>query len=149
MECIEKFAAVRRSDSQNNIFQGAGLDTPEGAYCMCDSTSDAFIRFAQAAGYTGKLKRYDFDCDSARNPDPSLYQRGQHPSANYRRSSWHAIVETEEFLLDFTAKQYHHDACYPHITSREVAGIPKFGGHVDLDDVHANQIAAAAAAGGL
>jgi hypothetical protein len=124
MKAIEKFAETRR----------ANLDTPGGAYCMCDSTSDAFIRFAQEeCDLTIELNRYDFDLDtitvggdrivavpSPRNPDPTLYQRGKHPVAEFHRAGWHAIVETPEFYLDFTARQYHQDACYPHIISKQL-----------------------------
>jgi hypothetical protein len=148
MTCIQKFADLRRSDGGSPIYEGNGLDTPKGAYCRCDRTSDAFITFAKAAGYNGRLERYDFTLGDARNPDPTLYQLGQHPTEVYRRSSWHAIVETEYFLLDFTAKQYHQDACYPHIISHAVSDIPKFGHHVSTDDIHADAIKAAAAAGG-
>jgi hypothetical protein len=148
-EVIEKFADMRRSDGGSYIFQGSGLDTPEGAYCMCDATSDAFIKFARENGYTGRLERYDFDVYTLRNPDTSLYRSGQHDAAKWHCASWHAIVETEEFLIDFTAKQYHSQACYPHIISRKIAGIAVFGEKpIDLDDLHAEQIGAAAAAGG-
>jgi hypothetical protein len=113
------------------------LDNPWGAYCMCDSTSTAFIRFAREAGYTGRLAMYEFDIHSERNPDPTLYQVGQHPTEGYRRARWHCIVETEEFLLDFTAKQYHHEVGYPYLISRKVANVPVFGEHVSTDDKHA------------
>ena len=164
MEIIEKFAETRSSNgaAPESHFRGRGLDTPAGAYCMCDSTSDAFITFARAAGYDGRLARYDFNIDissrndagvreysyDSRNPDPTLYTRGQHDTANFAKAGWHTIVETEEFLLDFTAKQYHSQACYPHIISRAVAHVPVFGHHVDVDDKLAEQIAKAVAAGG-
>jgi hypothetical protein len=156
MEIIEKFAESRR----------ARLDTPEGAYCMCDATSDAFVRFAHAAGYEGELKAYTFDSEverlvdsntwvwepSPRNPDPTLYRRGKHASADFTCCNWHCVVETPEFFVDFTARQYHSNACYPHIISKCVAIMSK--PHVDIDDTHAETIngwikaMAAAAAGG-
>lgn len=146
---IEKFADSRKDR----------LTTPNGAYCMCDSTSDAFIRFAVAEGVTVPLARYDFELtdwiidkdgvghtiDHPRNPDPTLYQRGQHPAAQFRRAGWHAIVDAGDILIDFTARQYHQDACYPHITSKALLATTP---HVDADDTHADIIAAAAAAGG-
>lgn len=139
MDIIAKFAASRHSGSSGEgSFYREGLDTPLGAYCMCDTTSSAFIRFAKAAGYMGRLDRYDFDIATERNPDPTLYARGRHDACEYNKASWHSIVETEHFLLDFTAKQYHSNASYPHIISHAVAGIPKFNG----------DFAAAAAAGG-
>jgi hypothetical protein len=114
-EVIETFA-----DSRRTGFGLEGLDTPLGAYLMCDAMSDAFIRFAAAAGYTGKLKRYDFHCsDERRNPDPSLYKQVMHDTMDdIQCCNGHVIVETEEFFIDFTAKQYHSQACYPHITVR-------------------------------
>jgi hypothetical protein len=139
MQVIEKFAETRTTEKSGRMH---GLETVEGAYCMCDSTSDAFIRFAHAAGVTLELSRYDFDLDtticlpeggiqsqpSPRNPDPTLYQRGKHPTAEFHRAGWHAIVETPEFFLDFTARQYHHEACYPHIISKKLAAAAAAGG---------------------
>ncbi len=146
---IERFAASRSSaSSTKSSFSGYGLDTPMGAYLMCDVTSDAFIRFAAQEGYTGLLQRYSFDVDSARNPDPTLYCRGRHDSDLFYLAGWHVIVETPEFFIDFTAKQYHTQACYPHIISRKIMNVPVFGKYTDPDDAHASQIAAAAAAGG-
>lgn len=114
------------------------LDTPDGAYCMCDSTSDAFIRFARERNNALYLRRYDFDLNDflpvvdpvtgdlterphPRNPDPSLYQTGQHPVAVFHRAGWHAIVEADDCLIDFTARQYHHEAAYPTIIQKKAA----------------------------
>jgi hypothetical protein len=135
MKLIEKFAESRHS---KNCEPGLyGLDTPDGAYCMCDSTSDAFIRFARTEGYQGELSRYDFSIyphgvDYAfgqHNPDPTLYSLGKHDSAAYNKSSWHAIVKTSYFYVDFTAKQYHTDACFPHIISLNLAAAAAAGGN--------------------
>jgi hypothetical protein len=155
---IEKFAASRGSDrsaatssygyADHTLSYRHALDTPQGAYLMCDATSDAFIYFAAQEGYTGLLQRYSFDVDSARNPDPTLYCRGRHDSDLFYLAGWHVIVETPEFLIDFTAKQFHTQACYPHIISRKIMNVPVFGKYTDPDDAHASQIAAAAAAGG-
>ena len=79
-EAIFQFAESRRQR----------LDTPLGAYCMCDSTSDAFIRWARDNGVTVELNRYDFDLNDGdfegdiwvskphpRNPDPDPVSDGQ------------------------------------------------------------------------
>jgi hypothetical protein len=123
---------------------------------MCDTTSDAFIRYAREHDVTEHLSRYDFYVTeggigkddgtiewvpSPRNPDSTLYARGSHDTENYYKSDWHAIVETPEFFLDFTAKQYHSTACYPHIINKAV----KLGCAIDSE---LNQIRAAAAAAG-
>jgi hypothetical protein len=154
LEAIRTFAESRRT--AGDYFSGDGLDTAKGAYCRCDSTSDAFICYAREHDVTEHLSRYDFnvterigkddgtierDVPSPRNPDPTLYARGSHDTENYYKSGWHAIVETPEFFLDFTAKQYHSTACYPHIINKAV----KLGCAIDSE---LNQIRAAAAAAG-
>jgi len=140
MQIIKTFADTRHS-ANSERYQGEmeGLDTPAGAYCMCDSTSDAFITFARAVGYQGELGRYDFVIYSHGtspysvgenvNPDPTLYSLGTHDSVNFAKSSWHAIVKTEHFFVDFTARQYHTDACYPHIISLNLAAAAAAGGN--------------------
>lgn len=148
-EAIFQFAESRRQR----------LDTPSGAYCMCDSTSDAFIRWARDNGVTVELNRYDFDLNYGgveggiwvskphpRNPDPTLYQTGKHDMEVFMCAGWHSIVETPHFFVDFTARQYHSAACYPHIIAKKVAEVS--AAYVDPDDVAADTIAAAAAAGG-
>jgi len=142
LKLIEQFAATRHSDVGGVRANGQGLDTAQGAYCMCDTTSDAFIRYAHEQGYTGRLARYDFNLDEwvqdadgsrlvphTRNPDPTLYSRGMHDREQFNKSGWHAIVDTEFFFLDFTAKQYHTDACYPHIISHQIAAAAAAGGN--------------------
>lgn len=121
---VNEFAESRR----------ARLDTPDGAYCMCDSTSDAFILFARERN-GAILCRYDFELDdwvvdkngvgqtivNPRNPKPELYQRGKHPVAEFHRAGWHAIVDAGDCLIDFTARQYHQDAEYPTIIAKKAA----------------------------
>ena len=138
MQVIEKFAETRTTKGSGRMH---GLETVEGAHGMCDSTSDAFISFAREHGWYD-LQRYDFDLDiiaclpegvivskpHPRNPDPSLYQRGKHPVAEFHRAGWHAIVEAPEFFIDFTARQYHQDACYPHLIAKTLAAAAAAGG---------------------
>jgi|ERR1039458_264386 hypothetical protein len=125
LEIIEKFAAQRHSETapEHSSFRRQGLETPDGAYCMCDSTSYAFIQFARGEGYVGSLMQYCFHIFSNSekgNPDPTLYCIGMHDTATYRKAPWHMIVETPDFFIDFTARQYHSKACYPHIISKNI-----------------------------
>jgi hypothetical protein len=143
LKLIEQFAATRRTGCHGTAsYRDEGLDTAKGAYCMCDSTSDAFIRYAHEQGYTGRLERYDFNLDEwveeasgsrwvphTRNPDPTLYSRGMHDREQFNKSGWHAIVDTDYFFVDFTAKQYHTDACYPHIINHQIAAAAAAGGN--------------------
>lgn len=119
---MEEFAKTRDSVSGFQAYRGCGLDTVEGAYGMRDTTSHAFIAFAKAAGVEVPLNAYEFDVASGANPDTTLYRTGQHPTAEYRRAGWHCIVEAPDFFIDFTARQYHQDACYPHIISKNLIG---------------------------
>lgn len=51
------------------------------------------------------------------NPDPALYCEGKNENGD-RKSEWHCIVETKDFYIDFTARQYTKEAAYPHIISK-------------------------------
>ena len=110
---IEEFAEMKVKERR--------LDTPLGAYLMCDRISDAFIEFALSRGFT-QFQRYDFDLvTSNHNPDPTVYQCGKHPVEDFCRAGWHAIVEATDFYLDFTVRQYHHEAAYPYIIAKKAA----------------------------
>jgi len=105
------------------------------AYCQCESASELFIALCNEHGITG-INKYTFclynkatfrsRCDKD-NPDPDMFppQAGTHVETNeagQHMADWHCIVETPEFLIDFTARQYRASAPYPFIIPKDAIG---------------------------
>jgi hypothetical protein len=103
------------------------LSDPDGAYLMCDRVSAAFVGFclqnqiesARTYGFD-VVPCYDFD-DSNPNPDPEFYVNGLHDTHHWRVAVWHCIVETPEFFVDFTARQYRSTCAFPLIIPKKAA----------------------------
>jgi hypothetical protein len=89
------------------------LRDPKRCWCLCDYTSEQFIRFCQRLEVPAKLKTYAFELESVRNPAPWVYQLGLHPIVQDSVCDWHCIVEAPDFYIDFTVRQYKHTAQHP------------------------------------
>jgi hypothetical protein len=113
--------------------------TQKGALYMCDTASPMFVKFLREAGLADLVhaKTYSFfvgkrvaqpctgcayengvcriDCeDRHHNPDPSIFITGSNEMGS-SRADWHQIVETDDFYIDWTARQYVENAPFPHI----------------------------------
>lgn len=108
--------------SVNNCY----LAHPEGAHLMCDRVSAQFVGFC-LRNQIDCAHTYSFDvfpqCDDFAaphpNPDPQFYVAGPHDTHPWKVASWHCIVETPEFFIDFTARQYRSTCAFPLIIPKK------------------------------
>lgn len=96
--------------------------TQRGALHQCDAASHLFVEFLviNMIAHTNEAVAFDFYLDGMprKNPDPEMYCLGENESGHLR-SSWHCIVETKNFFIDWTARQYHQHADFPLIIQKK------------------------------
>jgi len=96
------------------------------AYCQCEYATSLFLALCKKHGIT-ETRRYTFCLCDKNNPDPDMFppEAGKgsvkNESGKYM-ADWHCIVETPEFLIDFTARQYKASAPYPFIIPKDAIG---------------------------
>ena len=107
-------------------------NTQEGAYMECCSATQDFLNWLGVeACVTLGADRHEFYCTEAINPKPDFFvgRNQMNDKMGARQAPWHCIVQTADFYIDFTGRQYFSTCAYPLI-------IPK-----------ANYLAMAASAG--
>jgi hypothetical protein len=111
--------------------------TAEGAAWQCDKASTDFLVLCGFHRVPELVNDYSFVVDGTSaygprpNPDPMFYKRQRHDTLTETdrygteqpviTSSWHMIVETPDFWIDFTAKQYYSEAEYPKFIMKHAA----------------------------
>jgi hypothetical protein len=93
--------------------------TQEGAYMECVNASVEFMHFLHEKGIEG-ARRYEFCVSTPHsvydrtNPDPLIFKDG-HNESKQSRAWGHCIVQLDDILIDWTARQYVETAPFPYI----------------------------------